>query len=98
MTRSNTTTSPTSNAERVTYEPVSPRALALQFSLRSTKLAIYADIMAFYHQETKGKMFLKRWQELHGDQVTAADLETRLKRATEGKDAANQYVSLLAPG
>lgn len=77
---------------RQSYDPTSPRSLAVQKQLRITKLAIYTDIVNFYHQETTQKQFLRRWDELHTPAVVATGLDMRLKRAIAGKDAANKYV------
>ena len=76
--------------QRQSLDPASPRALAAQSQLLATKLAIYKDISGFYHQEKNRRQFLRRWKELHAPAVVAVGLDMRLKRATEGKDAANK--------
>ena len=76
--------------QRESFDPASPRVLAAHSQLRATKLAIYKDISGFYHQEKNRRQFLRRWKELHAPAVVAVNLDMRLKRATEGKDAANE--------
>lgn len=78
------------STDRQAFDPTSPRILAAQRAFRATKLAIYSDIINFYHQEKNRKMFLRRWDELHAPAVQGTGLGMRMQRAIEGKDAANQ--------
>jgi len=64
---------------------------------RQIKLAIYKDIISFYHQETNDKMFKKRWEELHDPKVEGMSLKARLESGQKGKESANAYVPLSLP-
>lgn len=61
-------------------------------NVRQVKLAIYKEIIDFYHQETNDRMFKKRWEELHDSKLAEIGLEKRLESGIKGKDSANAYV------
>jgi len=66
--------------------------MSRETSARQTKLVIWKSIIDFYHQETNGRMFRKRWDELHDPKLAEIGLEKRLESSIKGKDSANVYV------
>jgi hypothetical protein len=57
----------------------------------TTKLDLYQDLVNLYTQDEKGEdRFGKLLSELKGAGMRGFDLELRVKRANEGKEAANK--------
>jgi len=64
----------------------------LRRAARNAKLAVYSAVVNFYAQEPKDTRFKELWRELHLPAVYAFGLDVRMKRAGEGKEAANKCV------
>ncbi|ORY32142.1 hypothetical protein BCR39DRAFT_524331 [Naematelia encephala] len=75
---------------RSAYEQLAPFDLLSQRLVREGKLKIYEDVINFCTQDPEGKQYKTLWNNTRTSSVKAIGIDTRLRKATEGKEVANR--------